>query len=104
MVLICILIQVAAFFATKDKPALTLWVFGGLGVVSTVIALNTTGLIAVYALLWRAGMLNHVALYILSSNSWTWQIHKSRCRILNYDDSWWSYYPTYSESFLILKE
>lgn len=48
---ICILIQVAAFFATKDKPALTLWVFGGLGVISTVIALNTTGLIAVYALL-----------------------------------------------------
>ena len=48
---ICILIQVAAFFATKDKPALTLLVFGGLGVVSIFIALNTTGLIAVYALL-----------------------------------------------------
>ena len=48
---ICILIQIAAFLATKDKPSLTLSVFGGLGVISTLIALNTSGLIAVYALL-----------------------------------------------------
>ena len=48
---ICILIQIAAFLATKDKPSLTLSVFGGLGVISTLTALNTSGLVAVYALL-----------------------------------------------------
>ena len=48
---ICILIQIAAFLATKDKPSLTLSVFGVLGVISTLIALNTSGLVAVYALL-----------------------------------------------------
>jgi|TARA_B110000459_G_scaffold180365_1_gene207021 FHS family L-fucose permease-like MFS transporter len=48
---ICILVQIAAFFLTKDKPALTLSVFSCLGVLSIIIALNTTGLVAVYALL-----------------------------------------------------
>ncbi|MDG2310937.1 MAG: MFS transporter [Flavobacteriales bacterium] len=48
---ICILVQIAAFFLTKDKPAFTLSVFGILGLISIIIALNTTGLIAVYALL-----------------------------------------------------
>ena len=49
--IVCILVQIAAFLATKDKPALTLSVFGTLGVASTTIALNTTGIVAVYALL-----------------------------------------------------
>lgn len=48
---ICILIQIGAFLATKDKPALTLGVFGLLGVTSILIALTSTGLISVYALL-----------------------------------------------------
>ena len=48
---ICILVQIAAFFVTKDKPAFTLSVFGILGLISIIIALNTTGLVAVYALL-----------------------------------------------------
>ncbi|MBM71532.1 MAG: hypothetical protein CL847_01945 [Crocinitomicaceae bacterium] len=48
---ICILIQIAAFIATKDKPSLTLSVFGALGVISTLVALNTSGIVAVYALL-----------------------------------------------------
>ena len=48
---ICILVQIAAFFLTKDKPAFTLSVFGILGLISIIIALNTTGLVAVYALL-----------------------------------------------------
>ena len=48
---ICILVQIAAFFLTKDKPAFTLSVFGILGLISILIALNTTGLVAVYALL-----------------------------------------------------
>lgn len=48
---ICILIQIAAFIVTKDKPSLTLSVFGVLGLIAIVVALNTTGLVAVYALL-----------------------------------------------------
>jgi FHS family L-fucose permease-like MFS transporter len=48
---LCILVQIAAFFLTKDKPAFTLSVFGLMGLISIIIALNTTGLVAVYALL-----------------------------------------------------
>ena len=49
--IVCILIQIAAFLATKDKPALTLGVFGTLGVISIIVALNTTDTVAVYAIL-----------------------------------------------------
>lgn len=48
---LCILVQIAAFFLTKDKPAYTLSIFGLMGLISIIIALNTTGLVAVYALL-----------------------------------------------------
>jgi FHS family L-fucose permease-like MFS transporter len=48
---VCILIQIAAFLYTKDKPAITLSVFGGLGLIAILIALNTTGIIAIYAIL-----------------------------------------------------
>ncbi|MBL7897629.1 MAG: MFS transporter [Crocinitomicaceae bacterium] len=48
---ICVIIQILAFFATQDKPALTLGVFGTLGVVATSIGLFTTGMTAVYAFL-----------------------------------------------------
>lgn len=48
---ICVLIQVLAFFATNDKPALTLGVFGLLGVAATVTGLMTTGMTAIYAFL-----------------------------------------------------
>ncbi|HHZ82257.1 MAG TPA: MFS transporter [Flavobacteriales bacterium] len=48
---ICILAQIAAFILTKDKPALTLGVFGSLGVIAIAVALSTDGIIAVYALL-----------------------------------------------------
>jgi FHS family L-fucose permease-like MFS transporter len=49
--IVCVLIQIVAFFATNDKPALTLSVFGGLGAIATIIGLFSTGLIAVYAFL-----------------------------------------------------
>lgn len=49
--IICVLIQIAAFYITNDKPALTLAVFGSLGIVATVIGLSSSGTIAVYALL-----------------------------------------------------
>ena len=48
---LCILVQIAAFFITKDKPAFTLSVFGLMGLIAIIVALNTTGLVAVYALL-----------------------------------------------------
>ncbi|OFZ61889.1 MAG: glucose transporter [Bacteroidetes bacterium RIFCSPHIGHO2_02_FULL_44_7] len=49
--LVCVLVQIAAFYITKDKPALTLGVFGILGVISMIIGLSTEGITAVYAFL-----------------------------------------------------
>jgi len=49
--IVCVLIQIIAFFITNDKPALTLGVFGALGVIATIIGLISTDLVAVYAFL-----------------------------------------------------
>jgi FHS family L-fucose permease-like MFS transporter len=49
--IVCVLIQIAAFYLTNDKPALTLKVFGTLAVLATIIGLTTTGITAVYAFL-----------------------------------------------------
>jgi len=49
--ILCVLVQIGAFYLTNDKPALTLGVFGILGIISMVIGLTTTGSIAVYAFL-----------------------------------------------------
>lgn len=49
--IICVIIQIIAFFITNDKPALTLSVFGILGVTATIIGLMSTGYYAVYAFL-----------------------------------------------------
>lgn len=48
---ICVIIQIVAFYITKDKPALTLGVFGILGVVSVTTGILTTGTISIYAFL-----------------------------------------------------
>ncbi|MFD1551396.1 MFS transporter [Putridiphycobacter roseus] len=48
---VCVVVQIIAFILTKDKPALTLGVFGFLGILAIVIGLTTTGIIAVYAFL-----------------------------------------------------
>lgn len=48
---LCVLVQIGAFFATNDKPALTLGVFGTLGAIATIIGLMSTGIVAVYAFL-----------------------------------------------------
>jgi MFS transporter, FHS family, L-fucose permease len=48
---ICVLIQIAAFYYTKDKPARTLLTFSLLGVAAMVIGLFTTGTVAIYAFL-----------------------------------------------------
>ena len=48
---ICVLIQIAAFYISKDKPAKTLFIFSTLGVVAMIIGLMTTGTVATYAFL-----------------------------------------------------
>lgn len=48
---ICVIIQIVAFYLTKDKPALTLGVFGILGVISVTTGILTTGTISIYAFL-----------------------------------------------------
>jgi FHS family L-fucose permease-like MFS transporter len=49
--IVCICIQIAAFFITNDKPALTLGVFSTLGAISLIIGLTSSGTLAVYAIL-----------------------------------------------------
>ncbi|WP_452220599.1 MFS transporter [Lacinutrix salivirga] len=48
---ICIAIQIGGFFVGKEKPALTLKIFGMLGVIAILIGLFTTGKVALYAFL-----------------------------------------------------
>lgn len=48
---ICVLIQVGAFYVSKERPARMLFIFGLLGVISMAIGLSTTGIVAVYAFL-----------------------------------------------------
>jgi FHS family L-fucose permease-like MFS transporter len=47
----CVLIQIGAFFLSKDKPARTLMIFGSFGIIAMLIGLFTTGNIAIYAFL-----------------------------------------------------
>lgn len=48
---ICVAIQIILFLLTKNKPALTLIIFGLFGVIAMIIGLLTTGNIAIYAFL-----------------------------------------------------
>src|SRR5690606_7200898 len=48
---ICVIIQIVAFFISKDKPARTLFIFAILGISAMIIGLLTDGMIAVYAFL-----------------------------------------------------
>lgn len=47
----CVLLQIGAFFLSKDKPARTLMIFGLFGVTAMVIGLFSTGTVAIYAFL-----------------------------------------------------
>ena len=47
----CVLIQIGAFFLSKDKPARTLLIFGSFGILAMIIGLLTTGTVAIYAFL-----------------------------------------------------
>lgn len=48
---ICVLIQIVAFFISQDKPAKTLIIFSFLGALAMLIGLFTTGTVAIYAFL-----------------------------------------------------
>ena len=47
----CVAIQISGFFIGKDKPALTLKIFGLFGVIAMLVGLFTTGDIAIFAFL-----------------------------------------------------
>jgi FHS family L-fucose permease-like MFS transporter len=47
--IVCVLIQVGAFYVSKDKPARMLFIFGLLGVIAMAIGLASTGKVAIYA-------------------------------------------------------
>lgn len=49
--IICVLLQIAAAYLSKDKPVRTLLIFSLFGIVALLIGLNTTGLTAIYAFL-----------------------------------------------------
>ena len=49
--IICVLIQIGAFYVSKEKPARTLLVFGLLGMTGMLIGLFSTGTVAIYAFL-----------------------------------------------------
>ncbi len=48
---ICVLVQIVAFYVSDNKPARTLLIFSLLGVIAMVIGLMTTGTVAIYAFL-----------------------------------------------------
>ncbi len=48
---LCVLVLVAAFYVTMDRPAITLMVFSVLGITAMMIGLFTTGNVAIYAFL-----------------------------------------------------
>ncbi|MFN2458179.1 MAG: MFS transporter [Chitinophagaceae bacterium] len=49
--ILCVLVQIAAFYISKNKPARTLLIFSALGLLAMIIGLMTTGKIATYAFL-----------------------------------------------------
>ena len=49
--IVCVILQIAAFFWSKDKPARTLMIFGTFGITAMLIGLMSSGTIAIYAFL-----------------------------------------------------
>jgi MFS transporter, FHS family, L-fucose permease len=48
---VCVFLQIGAFFLSKDKPARTLMIFGSFGIIAMLVGLFTTSTIAIYAFL-----------------------------------------------------
>jgi FHS family L-fucose permease-like MFS transporter len=49
--IVCVIVQITAFYISNNKPARTLLIFGLLGMISMLIGLFSTGTIAIYAFL-----------------------------------------------------
>ena len=49
--ILCVIIQIIAFYIANDRPVFTLTLFGILGTIATIIGLTTSGTIAIYAFL-----------------------------------------------------
>jgi FHS family L-fucose permease-like MFS transporter len=49
--IICVCIQIGAFYISNNKPARTLMIFGFLGVTAMIIGTQTNGIVATYAFL-----------------------------------------------------
>ncbi len=49
--IVCVIIQIIAFYFSNNKPARTLLIFGLLGVTAMIIGTQTTGTVAIYAFL-----------------------------------------------------
>ncbi len=47
----CVLIQIGAFFLSKDRPARTLMIFGSFGIIAMLVGLFSSGTAAIYAFL-----------------------------------------------------
>jgi FHS family L-fucose permease-like MFS transporter len=48
---LCVVVQIIAFFISNDRPARTLMIFGTFGIIAMVIGLCSTGTVAIYAFL-----------------------------------------------------
>lgn len=48
---LCVFIQIGAFFLSKDKPARTLMIFGSFGIIAMLIGIASSGTVAIYAFL-----------------------------------------------------
>jgi len=49
--ILCVILQMIAFFIAKDRPVFTLILFSVLGALATIVGLSTTGTVAIYAFL-----------------------------------------------------
>ncbi len=49
--ILCVLVQIAAFYLCQDKPARTLLIFASLGLIAMLIGIFSTGTVAIYAFL-----------------------------------------------------
>jgi FHS family L-fucose permease-like MFS transporter len=49
--ILCVLVQIAAFYLSNDKPARTLLIFATLGLLAMILGLASTGNVAIYAFL-----------------------------------------------------
>ena len=49
--ILCVIIQIIAFYIANDRPVFTLTLFGILGTIATIIGLTSSGTIAIYAFL-----------------------------------------------------